>query len=202
MTLQLLIKANPDYRQVVPTVIRHAERLGFYANHMLKKEGELELDRMAFLAVEGLGEFFDRLIHREKYPETCQSNPTRSEKEPVQRGAPRAEKIQSASGEDKTSRKCCYVIIDGRENGEQVFVIPWSTELTVRNSLQHQAVEKLIPPGAKVWISRPDEQGSRHPIMPVEWRIVMNDHNHPTNHRLQAGDRVYVLPIQPYAGRR
>jgi hypothetical protein len=97
------------------------------------------------------------------------------------------------------SSKRCYVIIDGQGNGEQVVVIPWSKDLTVHGALQEKNAAKLVPSGARVWISRPCEQGSRHTMMPVEWSALVNDRNHMSNHRLEAGDRVYVQPVQPYA---
>ncbi len=47
VTLRLLTHARPDHRQVVPTVIRNAERLGIYARHTLEAQHGLEAETCA-----------------------------------------------------------------------------------------------------------------------------------------------------------
>jgi hypothetical protein len=60
MTLNLLVDARPDHRQVVPAVIRNAERLGLLAKHMLKQDAGREAD-VAELITNAL----ERLVHPE-----------------------------------------------------------------------------------------------------------------------------------------
>ncbi len=84
-----------------------------------------------------------------------------------------------------------YVIVDGKGSGEQVHAFPCTAALTVRQVLQQPGRELRIPAGARVWLARP---GGRGEVLAVHWQAVAQDAAHPSNHRLQAGDRVYVQP--------
>jgi polysaccharide export outer membrane protein len=91
----------------------------------------------------------------------------------------------------ESNSSICYVILDGGPDGQQVTRPTLKGAMTVRDAIY------VVQPGhevAKVWVVRPGGQADAYQTLPVDWKAVARDRTDVTNYRLQAGDRVHVMP--------
>jgi len=90
---------------------------------------------------------------------------------------------------EASNSKVCYVIARGKE-GDQVYRLPFDGRATVASAvLEFEGLAAAATEGG-VWISRPT--GKEVKILKVDWQAITGAGHLASNHRLEAGDRVFV----------
>jgi hypothetical protein len=98
VTLGLLVDAKPDHRQVVPSVIRNAERLGIYGKHAMNEQEGPEAEIVMLV-----GEAIKKLVHGEADPGCPKCVPQTSKGAPRLKASPQQPDYQLSVQPDRVT---------------------------------------------------------------------------------------------------